>query len=70
MPFLLSAVAFDRFATGFRWMRDHYTIITVASGVLLIAVGILVFNNDMTRLAAEARSALDTTGLDFSFFER
>ena len=70
VPFLLSAVAFDRFATGFRWMRDHYTIITVASGVLLIAVGILVFNDDMTRLAAEARRGLDATGIDFSFFER
>ncbi len=70
MPFLLSAVAFDRFATGFRWMRDHYTVITVVSGVLLIAVGVLVFNDDMTRLAAEARNGLDATGIDFSFFER
>lgn len=70
VPFLLSAVAFDHFATGFRWMRDHYTVITVVSGVLLIAVGVLVFNDDMTRLAAEARKGLDATGLDFSFFER
>lgn len=70
VPFLASAVAFDRFATGFRWMRDHYTIITVVSGLLLITVGVLVFENEMTRLAAQARSAFDTTGLDFGFFER
>jgi cytochrome c-type biogenesis protein len=70
IPFLLSAVAFDRFATGFRWMRDHYTVITVVSGVVLVAVGILVFDNQMTRLAAEARSALDSAGINTGVFER
>ena len=29
VPFLLSAVAFDRVTGGFRWLRDHYTVITV-----------------------------------------
>ena len=70
VPFLASAVAFDRFSTGFRWLRDHYQVITVVSGVILIVVGVLVFNSEMTRLAAEARSALDAVGLDLSFFER
>ena len=70
VPFLASAVAFERFSSGFRWLRDHYTVITVVSGVILIAVGVLVFNNEMTRMAAEARSAIDGIGLDISFFER
>ncbi len=70
VPFLASAVAFERFSSGFRWLRDHYTIITVVSGVILIAVGVLVFNNEMTRMAAEARNAIDGIGLDISFFER
>ncbi len=70
VPFLASAVAFDRFATGFRWLRDHYTIITVVSGLVLVVVGVLVFNNEMTRLAAEARDLLDATGIDFGWFER
>ena len=70
VPFLLSAVAFDRFATGFKWMRDHYTIITVVSGVVLIAVGLLVFTDQMPRLAGEERRGLDATGIDFGTFER
>jgi len=70
IPFLASAVAFDRLSTGFRWMRDHYGVITVVSGVILIAVGLLVFNNEMTRMAAEARSLIDAIGLDLGFFER
>jgi len=70
VPFLASAVAFDRFSTAFRWLRDHYQVITIVSGAVLIAVGILVFNSEMTRLASEARTALDAIGLDLSFFER
>ena len=41
VPFLLTAVAFDRATTAFRWLRDHYMIITVVSGVVLIAMGML-----------------------------
>lgn len=63
VPFLLSAVAFERVSGAFRFMRDHYTIITFVSGVLLIGLGILVFRHEMTRLATEARQLLDTLGL-------
>jgi cytochrome c-type biogenesis protein len=72
IPFLLSAVAFDRFTGAFRWLRDHYTIITVISGAILIAVGILVYQHEMTRLAAEARDLADGLGLGpvLRFFER
>jgi cytochrome c-type biogenesis protein len=64
VPFLLSAVAFDRFAGAFRWLRDHYTIITVVSGAVLVAVGILVYRHEMTRLAADVRDVMSSLGLD------
>jgi cytochrome c-type biogenesis protein len=72
VPFLLSAVAFDRFTGAFKWLRDHYRVITVISGVILIAVGILVFQHEMTRMAAEARDLGDSLGLGpvLKFFER
>jgi cytochrome c-type biogenesis protein len=63
VPFLASAVAFERLSGGFRWLRDHYTIITVVSGLILIVVGVLVYRHEMTRLASEARSLLDSLGL-------
>ncbi len=64
VPFLASAVAFDRFAGAFRWLRDHYTIITVVSGAILVVVGVLVFRHEMTRLAADARDFMSSIGLD------
>jgi cytochrome c-type biogenesis protein len=63
VPFLLSAIAFDRFATGFRWMRDHYTAITVVSGVILVVIGVLVYRHEMTRLAGHARDVMSSLGL-------
>jgi cytochrome c-type biogenesis protein len=72
VPFLLSAVAFDRFTGAFKWLRDHYTVITVISGAILVFVGILVFRHEMTRLAADARNIADAIGLGpvLNFFER
>ncbi len=64
VPFLVSAVAFDRFAGAFRWLRDHYTVITVISGAILVVVGVLVYRHEMTRLAAEARDLMSSLGLD------
>jgi cytochrome c-type biogenesis protein len=63
VPFLASAIAFERLSGGFRWLRDHYTVITVVSGITLIIVGVLVYRHEMTRLAAHARDLLDSLGL-------
>ena len=32
VPFLLTAIAFTRMTTAFRWLRDHYLVITALSG--------------------------------------
>jgi cytochrome c-type biogenesis protein len=64
LPFLLSAVAFEQFAGSFRWLRDHYTVITVISGLILIAVGILVYRHEMPRLASDLRELMSDLGLD------
>jgi cytochrome c-type biogenesis protein len=41
--FLLAGVAFARAMGAFRWLRDHYTVIQVVSGALLVALGLLLF---------------------------
>lgn len=64
IPFLAVAVAFDRMTTAFRWLRDRYVIITAISGVVLIAVGVLVLSGELTRLSGEAQDLLDTLGLN------
>ena len=64
IPFLLTAVAFTRATRAFRWLRDHYVAITAVSGVILIAMGWLMFNGELTRLNGEIQRALDGVGLD------
>ena len=41
--FLLAGVAFARAMGAFRWLRDRYTMIQVGSGVVLVALGLLLF---------------------------
>jgi cytochrome c-type biogenesis protein len=64
VPFLLTAVAFTRATAAFRWLRDRYLIITAISGAVLIAMGILLFTGELTRLNIEAQQALDSVGLN------
>src|SRR5688500_13647692 len=59
VPFLLTAVAFTRMTTAFRWLRDRYLVITAVSGVVLIAMGVLLFTGELARLKIEAKQALD-----------
>jgi cytochrome c-type biogenesis protein len=65
VPFLITAVAFTRATAAFRWLRDRYLIITAVSGAVLIAMGVLLFTGELTRLNLEAQQALDGIGLDF-----
>jgi cytochrome c-type biogenesis protein len=65
VPFLLTAVAFTRATTAFRWLRDRYLIITALSGAVLIAMGVLLFTGELTQLNLEAQKALDNLGLNF-----
>jgi cytochrome c-type biogenesis protein len=65
VPFLLTAVAFTRMTTAFRWLRDHYLLITWISGLILIAMGILLFTGELKQLNIKAQEWLDTLGLNF-----
>jgi cytochrome c-type biogenesis protein len=64
VPFLLSAVAFHRATRVFRWLRDHYTVITAVSGLTLVAMGVLIFTGELAQLNVEAQQLLEKLGLD------
>ena len=54
--------------TGFfRFFRDHYAAITVVSGVILIAMGVLLYTNELTRLNTAAQQR-DSTASGLNFF--
>jgi cytochrome c-type biogenesis protein len=65
VPFLITAIAFTRATAAFRWLRDRYLIITALSGAVLIAMGVLLYTGELTRLNLEAQQALDGLGLNF-----
>jgi cytochrome c-type biogenesis protein len=64
VPFMLTAVAFSRATSAFRWLRDRWTVVTAVSGLVLIAMGLLLLTGDLTRLNNEAQQALDSIGLN------
>jgi cytochrome c-type biogenesis protein len=67
VPFLLTAIAFDRMTTAFRWIRDHYVIVTAISGVILLVMGLMILSGELTRLNSDAQSLLGKFGLDFLY---
>jgi len=64
VPFLLTAVAFTRMTAAFRWLRDHYAVITALSGIVLIGMGLLLLTGELTQLNLKAQDALDSLGLN------
>ncbi|MET0930531.1 MAG: cytochrome c biogenesis protein CcdA [Aeromicrobium sp.] len=42
IPFVLAALGFGRFMTAVSWFRRHQRLVSIAGGVLLIAVGVLL----------------------------
>ena len=43
LAFLLAAVAFTQAMGAFRWLRDHYVVIRVIGGLMLVTLGLLLF---------------------------
>ncbi len=43
LAFLLAAVAFAQAMGAFRWLRDHYVVIRVIGGLMLVSLGLLLF---------------------------
>jgi cytochrome c-type biogenesis protein len=48
VPFLLTSVAIDRFFSVAAAIRRHYHAIELASGGLLVAIGVLIFTEQLT----------------------
>jgi len=51
VPFLLTSLGIDRFLAFYSRFRRHLHTVEVVSGVLLIAVGVLVLTRHLTILS-------------------
>jgi cytochrome c-type biogenesis protein len=67
VPFLLSAVGFSAAQRSFAWVKQYYAAIQVGAGVVLVAMGVLVYTDELFRLNIEVQKALDR--LDLNFFQ-
>ncbi|MBA2568008.1 MAG: cytochrome c biogenesis protein CcdA [Actinobacteria bacterium] len=63
VAFLLAGVAFARAMGAFRWLRDHYTAIRVTGGLMLVALGLLLFFHRDWWLRILVARFLDAIGL-------
>jgi cytochrome c-type biogenesis protein len=61
--FLVAGIAFTRAMSAFRWVRDRYKLIELASGVILVALGLLLFFHRDWWLHVALNRALDAIGL-------
>jgi cytochrome c-type biogenesis protein len=51
VPFLATSLAVNKFFAAFARIRRYYHAIEVTSGVLMVAIGILIFTNRFTLIA-------------------
>jgi cytochrome c-type biogenesis protein len=65
LPFLFAAVAFNAATRAFAFFKRHYAAIQVASGIVLVAMGVLVLTGELFRLNIQAQHFLDRFGLNF-----
>jgi cytochrome c-type biogenesis protein len=63
VPFILAGALFTRAMGVFRWLRDHYLAIQVASGAVLVALGGLLFAGKFYWLRIYLNRALEKIGL-------
>ena len=60
IPFLLTSLAINQFFTAAKRIRKHYHTIEVASGVLLIAIGVLIVTGQLTIITRYLQPYLPT----------
>jgi len=65
IPFILTALAFSRMTTAFAVVKRHYQLIVAVGGVILIAMGVLIWTGEIVRLNGEVQTWAEELGIDF-----
>jgi cytochrome c-type biogenesis protein len=64
IPFLLTALAFQRMTSAFEAVKRHYGAIIVGGGVILVVMGVLIWTGDFFQLNIEAQKLTNDLGLN------
>ena len=65
IPFLLTVLAFNRMTSAFAVVKRHYNVIVALGGMVLIAMGILIWTGELFRINIEIQNWMSELGLDF-----
>jgi len=65
IPFLATAFAFERMTSVFAVIKRHFRLVIGAGGIVLIAMGVLVWSGELFQLNIQAQQALNSLGIDF-----
>jgi cytochrome c-type biogenesis protein len=63
VPFVVAGVAFGRLAGVFAWVKRHFRVVNLVSGVVLAAFGVLLLTNNVHYLSTFFINLLDKVGL-------
>ena len=63
MPFVVAGVAFGRLAGVFSWVKRHFRVVNLVSGLILAAFGVLLLTNSVHYLSNFFIDLLDRVGL-------
>lgn len=64
VPFLLASLGISRLASAIAWVRKHQRAMMRATGIMLIAFGILLATDQVFRLAILIQGWMEKAGLD------
>ena len=64
IPFLATALAFERMSSVFAVVKRHFQVVVGAGGVVLIAMGALIWSGELFQLNIEAQQLLSGIGLN------
>ncbi|HET6997246.1 MAG TPA: cytochrome c biogenesis CcdA family protein [Solirubrobacterales bacterium] len=65
IPFIATALAFSRMTTASAVVKRHYQAIVATGGVILIAMGVLIWTGELFQLNIEVQNWMEQSGLDF-----
>jgi cytochrome c-type biogenesis protein len=64
VPFVAVGLGFGRALSAFRWLRDRYGVLRVASGAILVAVGLLLFFDRFWWLNVAVNRLFEAVGIE------
>lgn len=65
IPFLATALAFNRMTSAFAVVKRHFPVIIGVGGAVLIVMGVLIWTGELLQLNIKAQHVLESVGLDF-----